>query len=89
MQNTKYQLLWNDRMQNAKILRVMFSSIQNAEFIARVRASRGSFGGFFLPLKSKMENNHLFAKFFVLVPFCKMMNQNPKFFGTGGKLNTP
>jgi len=33
MQNAKYQLFWNDEMQNAKIFRVMFSSIQNAKFL--------------------------------------------------------
>ena len=37
MQNAKCQLLWNDEMQNAKLFRVMFSSIQNAEFIVLVR----------------------------------------------------
>ena len=33
MQNIKYQLFWNGGMQNAKIFRVMFSFIQNAEFL--------------------------------------------------------
>jgi hypothetical protein len=49
--------------------------------------------GFFglLRPKSKMENNHRFAKIFAwcLVPFCKMMDQNPKFFGKKGELNIP
>jgi len=38
-----------------------------------------------------MENNYVFAKNFAwcLVPFCKMMNQNPKFFGKKLELNTP
>jgi hypothetical protein len=41
--------------------------------------------------KSKMENRYLFAKNFArcLVPFCKMIGQNPKFFGWNGELNTP
>jgi hypothetical protein len=48
MQNTKYQLLWNDEMQNAKIFIGVFSSIENAKFfMGRVRA--------FWP-QSKMEN---------------------------------
>jgi len=80
-------------MQNAKIFRVMFNSIQNAEFIALMRASLRLFLGFFglLRPKSKMENNYLFAKNFAwcLVPFCKMIDQNPKFFGKKGELNTP
>jgi hypothetical protein len=39
MQNTKYQLLWNDEMQNAKIFMGVFSFIQNAKFFMRwVRA---------------------------------------------------
>jgi hypothetical protein len=44
-----------------------------------------SFLAFFglLRPKSKMENEYLFAKNFAwyLVPFCKMMGQNPKIFG--------
>jgi hypothetical protein len=41
--------------------------------------------------KSKMENNHLFAKklAWCLVPLCKMMNKNPNFFGIVGELNNP
>jgi hypothetical protein len=31
IQNTKYQLLWNDEMQNVKIFMGVFSSIQNAK----------------------------------------------------------
>ena len=37
--NAKCQLLWNDEMQNTKIFRVLFSFIQNAEFIALIVAS--------------------------------------------------
>jgi hypothetical protein len=32
MQNAKYQLLWNDEMQNVKIFIGVFSTIQNANF---------------------------------------------------------
>jgi len=39
MQNSKYQLLWNDEMQNTKIFRVTFSFVQNTEFIALIMAS--------------------------------------------------
>jgi hypothetical protein len=39
MQNVKYQRLWNAEMQNAKIFRVVFSFIQNAEFITLIMAS--------------------------------------------------
>jgi hypothetical protein len=39
MQNTKYQLLWNDEMQNAKIFMGVFSFIQIAKLFMRwVRA---------------------------------------------------
>jgi hypothetical protein len=39
MQNTKYQLLWNDEIQNAKIFMSVFSFIQNTKFFMRwVRA---------------------------------------------------
>jgi hypothetical protein len=71
-------------MQNAKIFRVMFSFIQNAEFIALMRLFWAFFG--LLRPKSKMENNHLFAKVFAwcLVPLCKMMDQNPFFFEIEG-----
>jgi hypothetical protein len=37
IQNTKYQLLWSDKIQNIKIFRIIFSSIQNAEFIVLVK----------------------------------------------------
>jgi hypothetical protein len=33
MQNAKYQLLWNDEMQNVKIFMGVFSSIKNAKFL--------------------------------------------------------
>jgi hypothetical protein len=43
------------------------------------------FLAFFLPLEAKIQNGEWipFAKNFAwcLVPFCKMMGQNPKFFG--------
>jgi hypothetical protein len=93
MQNAKYQLLWNDEMQNTKIFMDVFSSIQNAKFfMGWVRAFFGFLA--FLDLlrpKSKMENGYLFVKNFAwcLVPFCKMVGQNPKFFEGNGKLNTP
>jgi hypothetical protein len=32
MQNKKYQLIWNDEIQNTKIFMGVFSSIQNAKF---------------------------------------------------------
>jgi len=71
-------------MQNAKIFRVMFSSIQNTEFFVVMKPLEAHFG-FFWPLepKSKMESNYPFAKKFAwsLVLFCNMMDQNPKFFG--------
>ena len=64
--------------------KVMFSSIQNAEFIPLVRASCCCFWIFFgfLRPKSKMENNHFFAKKFTwcLVSFCKIIDQNSNFF---------
>jgi len=70
-------------MQNAKIFRTVFSSIQNAEFIVVMKLLRLILGFFsLLRPKSKMENNYLFTKNFAwcLVPFYKMMDQNPKFF---------
>jgi len=45
-QNTKYQLFWSDKMQNAKIFRVMFSSIENAEFIVVMKPLEAHFGFF-------------------------------------------
>jgi len=39
IQNVKYQLLWSDEMQNAKIFRATFSFIQNVEFVTLVGAS--------------------------------------------------
>jgi hypothetical protein len=35
IQNAKYQLLWNDEMQNVKIFMGVLSSIQNAKFFVR------------------------------------------------------
>ena len=55
MQNIKYQLHWNDKMQNTKTFRVMFSFIQNIEFIAFIRTFWGLFGFFGL---TKMENSY-------------------------------
>jgi hypothetical protein len=44
-----------------------------------------TFWGFFLPFEAKIQNGEwiLFAKNFIwcLVLFCKIMGQNPKFFG--------
>jgi hypothetical protein len=71
-------------MQNAKIFIGVFSFIQNAKFFIRwVRAFWLYFLFGLLRPKSKMENRYLFAKNFVwcLVPFYKMIDQNPKFFG--------
>jgi len=53
IQNAKCQLLWSDEMQNAKIFRVIFSSIQNAEFIVPMKPLEAHFG-FFLPLEVKI-----------------------------------
>jgi hypothetical protein len=58
----------------------VFSSIKNAKiFMGWVRAFL-LFG--LLRPKYKIENEYLFAKNFAwcLVPFCKMMGQNPNFF---------
>jgi len=55
MQNINYQLLWNDKIQNTKIFRVMFSSIQNAEFIAFVTTSLEALLSFFLSLEAKIK----------------------------------
>jgi len=77
IQNAKCQLLWSDEMQNTKIFRIIFSSIQNTEFIVLMKPLEAHFVFFGLLLsKSKMENNYLFTKNFAwcLVPFCKMMN---------------
>jgi hypothetical protein len=35
MQNAKYQLLWNDEMQNAKIFMGVFSSMENGYLFAK------------------------------------------------------
>jgi hypothetical protein len=61
IQNAKWQLFWNDEMQNAKIFMGVFSSIQNAKFFMRwVRA----FWFFFCLLrpKSKMKNDNFLPK---------------------------
>jgi hypothetical protein len=84
MQNAKCKMptTSNDEMQNAKIFMGVFSSIQNANFFMGWVMAFWLFFGLLRP-KSKMENGYLFAKKFAwcLVPFCKMMGQNPKFFG--------
>jgi hypothetical protein len=92
--NAKYQLLWNDEMQNAKIFMGVFSFIQNAKFFMRWVRFFLVFDSFFFCLlrpKSKIENGYLFTKNFArcLVSFCKMMSQNLKFFRWNGKVNTP
>ena len=46
IQNTKCQLLWSDEMQNAKIFRVIFNSIENAEFIVLMKPFEAHFWGF-------------------------------------------
>jgi hypothetical protein len=52
MQNTKCQLLWNDKMQNTKIFMGVFSSIQNVKFfMGWVRAF-----WLFWPLEAKIQN---------------------------------
>jgi hypothetical protein len=70
-------------MQNAKIFMGVFSSIQNTKFFMGWVMAFG-FLTFFCLLrpKSKMEDAYFFAKNFAwcLVPFCKMMGQNLKFF---------
>jgi hypothetical protein len=59
-QNAKYQLFWNDGMQNTKFFRGIFSFIQNAELIILMR---GSFGFFvLLRSKSKTENSYFCQK---------------------------
>jgi hypothetical protein len=53
MQNAKYQLLWNDKMQNAKIFMDVFSSIKNTKFfIGWVRV----FFWLFWSLEAKIQN---------------------------------
>jgi hypothetical protein len=80
MQNAKCQLLWNDKMQNDKIFMGVFSFIQNVKFfMGRVRAFW--LFGFFWPLEAKIQNGFVKNFPWCLVPFCKMMDQNPKFFG--------
>jgi hypothetical protein len=46
IQNAKCQLLWSDEMQNIKIFRVMFSSIQNTESIVLMKPLKAHFGFF-------------------------------------------
>jgi hypothetical protein len=90
MQNAKCQLLWNDEMQNVKIFMVCLVPSKMLNF------SWGEwrlFDFFFCLLrsKSKMENEYLFVKNFAccLVPFCKIIGQNPKFFRWNREPNTP
>jgi len=84
-------------MQNAKYFGMMECKMQ-VEPKCRIYCLHEGllrlFWAFFFGLlrpKSKMENNYFFAKKFAwcLVSFCKMMNQNPIFFGIEGELNTP
>jgi hypothetical protein len=81
MQNAKCQLFWNDEMQNAKIFMGVFSSIQNAKFfMGWVRDFW--FFGFFWPLEAKIQNGAFCQNFvWCLVPFYKIMGQNPIFLG--------
>jgi hypothetical protein len=55
MQNVKYQLLWNDEMQNAKIFMVVFSSIQDAKFFMGWVRAFWPFGFFGSP-EAKIQN---------------------------------
>jgi hypothetical protein len=56
MQNAKYQLLWNDEMQNTKIFMGLFSSIQNAKFFMGWVRAFCFLAFFFLPLEAKIQN---------------------------------
>jgi hypothetical protein len=47
IQNTKWQLLWNDEIQNAKIFTDVFSFIQNAKFFMGWVKAFWLFGFFF------------------------------------------
>jgi len=80
MQNTKYQVLWNDEMQNTKIFMGVFRSIQNAKIFAYMKL-------LFWALEAKIQNAKNFG--WCLVPFCRMVGQNSKFFGPNEELNRP
>jgi len=70
---------WSDEMQNVKIFRVIFSSIQNAKFIVLMKLLDAHFGFFGLLMpKSKIENNYLFAKKFCMVFSFILQNNKPK-----------
>jgi hypothetical protein len=84
MQNEKYQLLWNDEMQNAQIFMGAFSSIKNTKFFMRwVRAF-----WFFWPLETKIQNGEWipFCQKFCMVFSFILQNDGPKpfFFGEMG-----
>jgi hypothetical protein len=68
-------------MQNAK---KFYGCVPKCQFFHGVGEGFLAFF-FFLPLEAKIQNGEWipFAKNFAwcLVPFCKMMGQNPKFFG--------
>jgi hypothetical protein len=66
MYYAKYQLLWNDKMQNAKLFMGMFNSIQNAKFFMEWIRVFLAFRFFFLPLEGKIQNEEwiVFAKNF-------------------------
>jgi hypothetical protein len=53
--NAKYQLLWNDEMQNAEIFMGVFSYIQNAKFFMGWVSAFWLFG-FLWPLEAKIRN---------------------------------
>jgi hypothetical protein len=54
MQNAKCQLIWNNKMQNAKIFMGVFSSIQNANFFYEVGEGFLDFWLFFCSLEAKI-----------------------------------
>jgi hypothetical protein len=84
MQNIKCQLLWNDKMQNAKIFMGVFSFIQNTKFFMGWVRAFWLFGFFFASRDQnpKWRIDTFLQKIFAwcLVSICKMMDQNPNFF---------
>jgi hypothetical protein len=54
LQNAKCQLIWNNKMQNAKIFMGVFSSIQNANFFYEVGEGFLDFWLFFCSLEAKI-----------------------------------
>jgi len=84
MQNANYFAMIECKMQKKKIT-VMFSFIQNAEFIALMRL----FWLFFWPgQNSKWRITIFLPKKFAwcLVPSCKTMKKNLNFFGIGPQI---